>query len=173
LAYWLARHGFGVTVVERASGQQSSGNPVDIKGPAVAVVERMGIMPQLRAAATRVNRLVFIEADRHQRASAGMEAFHGAAGDREVEIARAGLADILLSAAPGSAEIRWGDSITGLAQDKGGVDVTFDRAEPEHFDLVVGADGVHSAVRRLAFGPEARFVRHMGMYVATLPVDQP
>src|SRR5262245_21618298 len=173
LAYWLARHGFRVTVVERASGQQSSGNPVDIKGPAVAVVERMGIMPQLRAAATQVNRLVFVDAYGHERASVGMKAFQGSAGDREVEIARADLAAILLSAANGSVEMRWGDSITALARDKGGADVTFDRAEPEHFDLVVGADGVHSAVRRLAFGPEARFVRYMGMYVATLPVDQP
>ena len=172
LAFWLARHGFGVTVVERATGQQSSGNPVDIKGPAVAVVEQMGIMPQLRAAATEVNRLVFVDADGRERASVSMKAFQGSAGDREVEIARADLAAILLSAARGSVEIRWGDSITGLAQDQGGADVTFDRAQPEHFDLVVGADGLHSAVRCLAFGPEARFVRHMGMYVATLPIDQ-
>jgi 2-polyprenyl-6-methoxyphenol hydroxylase-like FAD-dependent oxidoreductase len=183
LAYWLARHGFRVTVVECASGQRSSGNPVDIKGSAVAVVEQMGIMPQLRAAATRVNRLVFVDADGHERASVSMKAFQGSAGDREVEIARADLAAILLSAAHGSAEMRWGDSITALAQDRGGVDVTFDRAEPEHFDLVAGADGLHSTVRRLAFGPEAGFVRHMGMYVAvarwsgenvaTLPVDRP
>ena len=173
LAYWLARHGFRVTVVERATGQQSSGNPVDIKGSAVAVVEQMGIMPQLRAAATRVNRLVFVDADGHERASIGMKAFQGSAGDKELEIGRADLAAILLSAAYGSVEIRWGDSITRLAQQKGGVDVTFDRAELERFDLVVGADGLHSTVRRLAFGPEAGFVRHMGMYVATLPVDQP
>jgi 2-polyprenyl-6-methoxyphenol hydroxylase-like FAD-dependent oxidoreductase len=173
LAYWLARHGFRVTVVERAAGQRSSGNPVDIKGPAVAVVEQMGIVAQLRAAATRVDRLVFVDAAGHVQASVSMKAFQGSAGDREMEIARADLAAILLSAVRGCAEIRWGDLITGLVDSPAGVDVTFDRAEPERFDLVVGADGLHSTVRRLAFGPEAGFVRHMGMYVMTLPVGRP
>jgi 2-polyprenyl-6-methoxyphenol hydroxylase-like FAD-dependent oxidoreductase len=173
LAYWLARHGFHVTVVERATGQRSSGHPVDIKGPAVAVVEQMGIMPQLRAAASRVNRLVIVDAAGHEQASVSMKAFQGSAGDREVEVARADLAATLLSAVRGCAEIRWDASITALVEDRGGVDVTFDRAEPERFDLVVGADGLHSTVRRLAFGREARFIRHMGMYVMTLLTERP
>lgn len=173
LAYWLARHGFHVTVVERAAGQRSSGHPVDIKGPAVAVVEQMGLMPQLQAAASQVDRLVFVDAAGREQASVSMSAFQSSAGDREVEIARADLAAILLSAVDGRAEIRWGDSITDLVSDNGGVDVTFDQAKPERFDLVVGADGMHSTVRRLTFGPEARFIRHMGMYVMTLPTEQP
>jgi 2-polyprenyl-6-methoxyphenol hydroxylase-like FAD-dependent oxidoreductase len=173
LAYWLAQYGSRVTVVERAAGRRSAGNPVDVKGPAVAVVEQMGIMPQVRAAASRVDRLVLVDAAGHERASVSMKAFQGSAGDREVEIARSDLAAILLSAVRGRADIRWGDSITGLVQDPDGVDVTFDRAEPERFDLVVGADGLHSTVRRLAFGPEPGFVRHMGMYVMTLPVERP
>jgi 2-polyprenyl-6-methoxyphenol hydroxylase-like FAD-dependent oxidoreductase len=173
LAYWLARHGFQVTVVERAAGQRSSGHPVDIKGPAVAVVEQMGIMPQLQAAASQMDRLVFVDAAGREQASVSMKAFQGSAGDREVEIARADLANTLLSTVRGCAEIRWGDSITGLTQDGGGVDVTFDQAEPERFDLVVGADGLHSTVRHLAFEPEAGFVRHMGMYVMTLLIDRP
>jgi 2-polyprenyl-6-methoxyphenol hydroxylase-like FAD-dependent oxidoreductase len=133
----------------------------------------MGLMPQLQAAASRVDRLVFVDAAGREQASVSMRAFQGSAGDREVEIARADLAAILLSAASGRAEVRWGDSITELAQDGGAVDVTFDQAEPERFDLVVGADGMHSTVRRLAFGPEARFIRHMGMYVMTLPTERP
>ncbi|MEZ0366142.1 FAD-dependent oxidoreductase [Mycobacterium sp. pUA109] len=173
LAYWLARHGFAVTVVEQAAGQRSSGHPVDVKGPAVAVVERMGIMPQLRAAATQVNRLVFVDAHGHERGGFSMRTFQGSAGDRELEIARADLAAILLSAAGENTRIRWGDTITDLTQTGDGVRVCFERAEPERFDLVIGADGLHSTVRRLAFGPEAAFVRHMGMYLAALPVDQP
>jgi 2-polyprenyl-6-methoxyphenol hydroxylase-like FAD-dependent oxidoreductase len=173
LAYWLARHGLQVTVVERVTGQRSSGHPVDIKGPAVAVVEQMGIMPQLHAVASRVNRLVFVDAAGHEQASMSMKTFQSSAGDREVEVARADLAAILLSAVHECAEIRWGDSIAGIVQDGGGVDVTFDRAEPERFDLVVGADGLHSTVRHLAFGPEAQFIRHMGMYVMTLLTERP
>jgi 2-polyprenyl-6-methoxyphenol hydroxylase-like FAD-dependent oxidoreductase len=67
----------------------------------------------------------------------------------------------------------WDDTIVALSQDKDGVNVTFDRAESRRFGLVIGADGLHSAVRRLAFGPEIDFVQHMGIYVATLPIDGP
>ena len=173
LAYWLARHGFTITVVERAAGQRSSGSPVDVKAPAVDVVERMGVMPRLRAAATQVNRLVFVDSEGRERGGFNTSAFRGSAGDREVEVARADLVAILQSAAGGNADIRWGDTITALTQTGDGVHVGFQHAEPKRFDLVVGADGLHSTVRRLAFGPEADFIRHMGMYVATLPVDRP
>ncbi len=67
----------------------------------------------------------------------------------------------------------WDDTIVALSHDKDGVSVTFDRAEPRRFDLVIGADGLHSAVRRLAFGPETDFVHHMGICVATPPIDGP
>jgi 2-polyprenyl-6-methoxyphenol hydroxylase-like FAD-dependent oxidoreductase len=67
----------------------------------------------------------------------------------------------------------WDDTVVALSQDKDGVNVTFDRGEPRRFDLVIGADGLHSAVRRLTFGPETDFVHHMGIYVATLPIDGP
>ncbi|WP_286274182.1 FAD-dependent monooxygenase [Mycobacterium antarcticum] len=173
LAYWLARKAFTVTLVEHAAGQRSSGHPVDVKGPAADVVEQMGIMPELRAAATQVNRLAFVDADGRERGGFNMRTFQGSAGDREVEIARADLAAILLSAAGANTEIRWGDTITELTQTGDGVQVGFQHAEPERFDLVVGADGLHSTVRRLTFGPEADFIRHMGMYVATVEVDRP
>jgi len=171
LAYWLARQGFTVTMVERSAGQRSSGNPVDVKGPAVAIAEEMGVMPQLRAAATSVKRLVFLDTAGRERAGVSLSAFQGSAGDREVEISRADLASTLLAAARDHAEIRWGDAITGLKQAGDAVEVTFERGAPARFDLVVGADGSHSAVRRLAFGPDTDFVQHMGMYVATMPVD--
>ncbi|MGV9674646.1 FAD-dependent oxidoreductase [Nocardia sp. NPDC003482] len=172
-AYWLGRQGFRVTVVERAAGQRSSGNPVDVKGAAVDIVERMGVLPRLREAASQVRRMVFVDPSGRERARVDMRAFQGSAGDREVEVARADLAGTLLSAAAEHAEIRWGDSISGLTRAGDGVDVTFERGAAEHFDLVVGADGLHSAVRRLAFGPESEYVRPLGMYVATFPVDRP
>ncbi|WP_067711577.1 FAD-dependent monooxygenase [Nocardia yamanashiensis] len=171
LAYWLGRNGFDVTVVERAAGQRSSGNPIDVRGAALPVVEAMGIMPELRAAATHVDRLTFVDATGRRKAS--MRTTRGRAGEGgEVELARAELAAILLESAKGRARMYWGDSISGITQDEAGVDVTFEHAAPERFDYVIGADGLHSAVRRLVFGDERDFVRHMGMYVATLPVDR-
>ncbi|MGW4770749.1 FAD-dependent monooxygenase [Nocardia sp. NPDC004278] len=170
LGYWLGRAGFDVTVVERASLQRSSGSPVDVKGAAVGVAERMGIMPRLREAATGARRLVFVDAGGAPRAAVRLSAFQGSAGDQEVEVGRAELAAALLDAAQEHARIRCGDSIAALAPDPGGVDVVFAGGGSGRFDLVVGADGLHSSVRRLAFGPEEQFVRHLGMYVATLPL---
>ncbi|HEU5416474.1 MAG TPA: FAD-dependent monooxygenase [Streptosporangiaceae bacterium] len=173
LAYWLARHGFRPTVVERATGLRSSGNPVDVKGPALQVAGRMGLLPRLRAADSGVTDLRFVNASGRRVGRISLRAFQASAGEREPEVPRAELASILLDASRDAAEFLWDDTIVALRQDAGGVDVTFDRAEPRRFDLVIGADGLHSAVRRLAFGPEADFVRHMGIYVATLPVDAP
>jgi 2-polyprenyl-6-methoxyphenol hydroxylase-like FAD-dependent oxidoreductase len=94
-------------------------------------------------------------------------------GSGEVEIPRGDLAAALFEAARDHAEILFDDTIVSMEQDSGGVDVAFDRAAPARFDLVVGADGLHSTVRRLAFGPEAEFARHMGIYVATMPLGAP
>jgi 2-polyprenyl-6-methoxyphenol hydroxylase-like FAD-dependent oxidoreductase len=173
LAYWLARHGFRPTVVERATGLRSSGNPVDVKGPALQVAARMGLLPQLRAADSGVRSLRFVTASGRTAGRLSLQAVQASAGDREPEVPRAELATMLLGASRDSAEFLWDDTITALSQDAGGVDVTFDRAPPRRFDLVIGADGLHSAVRRLAFGPEAGFARHMGIYIATLPVAAP
>ncbi|MEU8261892.1 FAD-dependent monooxygenase [Micromonospora sp. NPDC048999] len=170
LAWWLARNGFRPTVVERAAGQRSSGAPVDVRGPAVPVIEAMGLLERLRAAATSVTGALLLDAAGAPIARLPMV---GAAGRTEVEIPRADLAAILQQAVADDVELRYDDTITALAEDAGGVDVTFARGEPQRFDLVVGADGLHSTVRRLAFGPEAEHVRHLGMWVAGLPLGGP
>ncbi|SCL52081.1 2-polyprenyl-6-methoxyphenol hydroxylase [Micromonospora eburnea] len=176
LAWWLARHGFRPTVVERAAGQRSSGAPVDVRGPAVPVVEAMGLLERLRAAATSVTGARLVDAGGATVARFPMGGDRPA-GRTELEIPRADLAAILHRATADDVEFRYDDTITGLTEDAGGVDVTFARGEPRRFDLVVGADGLHSAVRRLAFGPEARYVRHLGVWVAGMslrgPADDP
>jgi len=163
LAYWLAHNGFTVTVVERAPGVRSGGNPVDVRGPALPVVEAMGVEARLCDAATRAKRVRLL--DKHGRAVAtlGLPAAKG----HEFEIPRSDLATVLYETACKDADFLFDDTITGLSQDQHGVDVTFGRAASRRFDLVIGADGVHSAVRRLVFGPEHDFVRPTGIYVAT------
>ncbi|MBU8898338.1 monooxygenase [Corallococcus sp. H22C18031201] len=173
LAYWLARRGFRPTVVERGAALRSSGSPVDVRGPAVVVAEQMGLMARLRDAATQVSALSFIEESGREVGRVNLRALQRASGSREVELPRGDLASILYQASQDSAEFLFGDSITALSQDAHGVDVTFGRAAPRRFDLVVGADGLHSTVRRLAFGPESDFVRHMGIFIATLPLERP
>jgi 2-polyprenyl-6-methoxyphenol hydroxylase-like FAD-dependent oxidoreductase len=172
LAYWLVRHGLRVTVVERSAGLRSSGSPVDVRGQAVEVAERMGVLPRIRDAGTNVKGLSFVNAKGRVVGRVSGLAFRQG-GSREVELPRGDLASILYQASRDDAEFLFDDSIVTLSHDEHGVDVTFDRAGARRFDLVIGADGLHSMVRRLAFGPESEFVRHMGMYIATMPFDGP
>ena len=168
LAYWLARNGFKPTVVELSEGVRSSGNPVDVLGPALPVVEAMGLVPRLREVTTTARRIRLLRADGTAIATMGMPG-----AGKGFEVPRADLAAVLYEAARDDAEFLFDDTITALRQDTGGVDVTFDRAAPRRFDLVVGADGLHSTVRRLAFGQERDFVRPIGLYVATAPFTEP
>jgi 2-polyprenyl-6-methoxyphenol hydroxylase-like FAD-dependent oxidoreductase len=170
LAYWLGRHGMRVTVVERAAGQRSSGSPVDVRGPAADVAERMGITARLREAATDVAGMRFIDARGRVAARVDAVAMRRAGGSGDVELARGDLAAILQEASRDSAELIFDDSIRAVVEDAGGLDVTFERTPPRRFDLLVGADGLHSRVRQLVFGPEGDFVRHAGLYVATTPL---
>ena len=172
LAYWLARDGLRPTVVERSSGTRSSGNPVDVRGTAVPVAEAMGILPALRQAATATTTINLLAASGRSAARMRTPAARGRRD--ELEIPRADLASILYQAARPHAEFVFDDTITALhPDDGGGVEVEFERAAPRRFDLVIGADGLHSTVRRLAFGPEREYLHHLGLYVATLPLGRP
>jgi 2-polyprenyl-6-methoxyphenol hydroxylase-like FAD-dependent oxidoreductase len=161
LAYWLPRHGVDTTVVERSGGQRSSGSPVDVRGAALAVVERMNLLAPLREAATLATDLAVVDRQGHRIGWIPTQTGDG------LEVPRSDLAAILAGAAHDYAEFLYDDTVVGLRDDGHGVDVTFHRAAPRRFDLVVGADGLHSGVRRLRFGPESRFTSHLGLYIAT------
>jgi len=168
LAALLGRAGHEVTVVERDQGVRSSGNPVDVRKGAYQVAERLGVMSRLQDAATKVRELIFV--DNAGRRVASMRTRQS---DREVEVPRADLSAILVEAGRSNAEFLFDEMINKLHPDDRGVEVIFDRAATRRFDLVVGADGINSGVRRLAFGPEADFVEPLGMYVATATLGVP
>lgn len=165
-AYWLASAGWRVTLVEKASGMLSSGNPVDVRGGAASIAHEMGIWPRLEAAATGVDRLVFVDSLGRRRAV--INSRQNVSTRDEIELARATLADALLDASRDSSEIITDDSIAALRDGPTEVEVEFEHAAPRRFDLVIGADGLHSTVRRLAFGPERDFSRPLGMCVGTM-----
>jgi len=171
LAFWLARYGFQPTVVERAPRLREGGNGVDVRGHAVEVAERMGIMPQVRAAATDVIGTSFVDSANRSVARIDMQAIQRKYGSGDVEIMRGDLAAILHEATKDDVEYVFDDSIRTMEQDDGGVTVTFERGGTRRFDLVIGADGMHSAVRRLVFGPEERFLRYMRHYFAFATAD--
>jgi 2-polyprenyl-6-methoxyphenol hydroxylase-like FAD-dependent oxidoreductase len=163
LAFWLRRHGFNPTVVERAREVRPGGQAVDFRGEAhLGVLRRMGLLEQVRQVQTGRRRLAIID-ERGQPLVTFPPVF--LAGDLEVR--RGDLAGILHQATRHGTEYLFGDRITALTERRDGVEVTFERNEPRTFDLVVGADGLHSGVRALAFGAEEQFIRFHGYYVAT------
>jgi 2-polyprenyl-6-methoxyphenol hydroxylase-like FAD-dependent oxidoreductase len=174
-AYWFARLGHRVTVVERSAGLRPGGAPIDVRGRALGTAERMGILGKI--AEQRVALLepapVFDGAGM-QVATIDLRWFANETDD-DIEITRDRLNRILLDVIPDGVEFRFGTSITSLVDRADGVDLALTDGREERADLVVGADGLHSNVRRLAFGPERDFVRHLGYYVALvdLPADMP
>jgi 2-polyprenyl-6-methoxyphenol hydroxylase-like FAD-dependent oxidoreductase len=164
LADLLGRDGHDVLVVERDQGVRSSGNPVDVRGHAFRAIDALGLLPDLRAAATEVERLVIV--DDGGRPIASMRTRRDP--DAEFEVLRADLCGHLIRSAQRHAEFRFDDSVSEIASSSDGAHVTFEHSPAARFDLIVGADGVHSRVRRLVLGPEASFVHPLRMYVATV-----
>ncbi|MCY1139847.1 FAD-dependent monooxygenase [Actinoplanes sp. Pm04-4] len=173
LAWWLHRAGADVTIVERAPGPRPGGHAVDIRGAARAVVDRMGLMPTVLANRVDERGFALVDARGHRLAAMPSDMFGGEGIAAEIEISRGDLTRILIDATHDKADYRYGDRITALTQDSDGVDATFASGGTERYDLVVGADGVHSGVRALAFGPSEQFVRPLGGYGALFSVPDP
>jgi 2-polyprenyl-6-methoxyphenol hydroxylase-like FAD-dependent oxidoreductase len=163
LAYWLDRYGFDVTVVERAAAIRSGGYPIDVRGTAVDVVERMGMLSQLRAAHVDTRKLRFVDADGKPIATIVPEDLAGGATGRHIELPRGALTSLLYNLTRDrQVRYRFSDSIDTLHDDGAGVDVRFRSGTEQRFDIVIGADGIHSNTRALGFGPEAPFNRYLG-----------
>ncbi|MFG2115913.1 FAD-dependent monooxygenase [Streptomyces sp. NPDC048718] len=166
LAYWLRKQGFTVTVVERAPAPRPGGQTVDLRGAGRTVVERMGLMDRARAESVDQRGLALVDTRGRVTARVPADSFGGEGIVSEIEILRGDLARLLYEATVPDTEYLFDDTITHLAQDADGVTVTFEKAAPRRFGLVVGADGPHSVVRSLAFGPERETVRPLGLYTA-------
>ncbi|MEU8899625.1 FAD-dependent monooxygenase [Nocardia sp. NPDC048505] len=166
LAHWLHRRGAAVTVLERAPELRPGGQAVDARGITKEVIRRMGLDAPVRAACTQT-----IGAHSVDAAGAVLETYRADddGGDgfiAEIEILRGDLSRVLYEDTRAGVDYRFGEWIAELTQDADGVDVRFAGGERQRFDLVIGADGVHSSLRALVFGPHERFVRHLGHALA-------
>src|SRR6266567_52210 len=171
LAYWLKRYGFTPTVIERAPQLRAGGYPVDVRFEAVQVAKLMGIWPRLQQEQTTLGEMSFVN-ERHQRISrVNIQAVPKALGVDVVEIMRGDLARTLYELTKDEVEYCFGDSIQALKQDEAGVDVTLERGGSRRFDLLVGADGLHSIVRTLVFGDEAQCERYCGYHFGVFTTD--
>ncbi|MFD8166536.1 FAD-dependent monooxygenase [Streptomyces cellulosae] len=171
LAYWLHRAGFAVTVVEKAGALRGGGYPVDIRGTATEVVRRMGLWPRLREAHVGPRRATFLDAAGRTVASLRAPADEGE--PRDLEIRRGDLADALYGLVRDDVEFRFGDSVARFDPAAHGVDVTFRSGRQGTYDLVIGADGMHSATRAALFGPEDRHHRYLGYCFALFTLPNP
>ncbi|MDF5757192.1 FAD-dependent monooxygenase [Spongiactinospora sp. TRM90649] len=171
LAYWLARCGMSPTVVERAPAlRKTGGHAVDLFAPAVDIVERMGLLDRIQARETGTERLTMLRHGSADKVEFDLSRLFGATPGRHVEIMRDDLSEILYDATRDDCEYVFGDSITSIDDRGDGVRVAFEGMAARDFDLVIGADGLHSNVRRLVFGEEERYSAFIGGYIAVASV---
>jgi 2-polyprenyl-6-methoxyphenol hydroxylase-like FAD-dependent oxidoreductase len=168
LAFWLVKLGARVTVVERASSLRTGGYAVDVRGAALDVLARMGLRDAVRPfeTDTRVNAVVDARGRRFGETPRGF----GVIDEGDVEIHRGDLSRVLYDATRAHVDYRFGDEIAALDHAGDRVAVTRRSGESDDYDLVVGADGVHSRTRALAFPEGAASVRPLGSVTATFTV---
>ncbi|MFD7155296.1 FAD-dependent monooxygenase [Kribbella sp. NPDC059898] len=162
VALWLGRAGHDVTVVEIAPALRKGGYAVDFRGEVfTTVLERMGVLEELRSLQTGGNAMRFVDESGRKLMRLPAEFAGG-----ELEVLRADLSRVLCEHSRANATYRFGDSIAALDEHADGVDVRFESGIEETYDLVIGADGMHSVVRRLAWRKEQVVERHLNYYVA-------
>ncbi|GLI27853.1 FAD-dependent oxidoreductase [Agromyces rhizosphaerae] len=161
----LQRHGWSVTLVEHAVSLRDGGYMIDFFGPGYDAAERIGILDDLRERAHEVDRVEWV--DEHGRAHARLryDRMRDALDGRLFSLLRGDVERSLREALPADVELRFGTTVTGVTQHDGGVTVELGDERVEA-DLLVGADGIHSGVRREVFGPEERFLRPLGLHTA-------
>jgi 2-polyprenyl-6-methoxyphenol hydroxylase-like FAD-dependent oxidoreductase len=170
LAFWLRHYGFEPTLVERASALRSGGYIVDFWGLGFEVVEKMGLLPGLKRAGYEIDEVRIVN-DRGKRTGGfSARAVQPTLGGY-ISILRSDLSRLIFEALDGHVRTIFGDTIKSIQQGDKGVKVTYEHAQPECYDLVIGAGGLHSPVRGLAFGPQGRYERYLGYYVAAFSAD--
>jgi len=171
LAYWLHRNGHEPVLIERAPALRTGGYVIDFWGVGYTVAERMGLLPDVLRAGYSFHELRFVDDQGHREGGFSVDVFQKTTQGRLTSIPRGDLASVIYNAVEGKVETLFGNSIRAIDEHEDGVDVTFDDGSSRDFDLVVGADGLHSRVRKLVFGPEEEFAKDLGYRVATFMID--
>lgn len=166
LAYWLGQSSFDLTLVERAPQLRTSGYVIDFWGLGFDIAERMGLLSDLYREGYRVQELRFVDGRGYRVGGFDAEVFNRLTGGRYLTLPRSDLARLIYRRIENGCETIFGDSISGIEENRDGVRVTFEHAAARTFDFVIGADGLHSVVRGLAFGRQYRFEKYLGYAVA-------
>lgn len=176
LAHRLAAHGWESDVVERAPGPRTQGYMIDFFGPGYEAAEAMGLLPRLQELGYAVREAAFMDERGRRRAGLDYAQFSAVAGGSLLSIMRPDLELALRESLPATVDLRYGASVTAVDNRDDGVRVILDDGTVREADLLVGADGIHSTVRALVFGPEGseeRCLRPLGFHTAAFVFDDP
>jgi len=170
LAFWLRAAGLQPTLVEHAPTLRSSGFVIDFWGLGYEIAERMGLATEIGRIGYHMRELRIVDSRGERVAGFGTSVFRELTGLRFVTVGRSDLSRLLFEKIKGTMEVLFGDEIIGLKEEASAVRVQFKHADERQFDLVIGADGLHSKVRELIFGPEDSFEKQLGYLVAAFEV---
>ena len=170
LAYWLTEHGHEVLLVEQAARLRDGGYIIDFWGIGYDIVERMGLIDEVRALGYQVREVRFVDRAGRKEGGFDVDVFGRMTSDRFTSVRRSDLSATMYRAVEGRVETIFGDSVAGIEDDGSRVRVSFDHAAEREADLVIGADGLHSRVRKLVFGSDADLEFPLGYHVAAFEV---
>ena len=170
LAWWLKHSGFEPVLFEKAPALRTGGYVIDFWVLGYDIAEKMGILPVLKEKGYMVNTMKTVDAAGKCIAELKVDAMAKLINNRFLSIQRGELASALFNACKGI-ESRFGTSVIGIHQEQNGLELELSDGSVEHFDLVIGADGLHSEIRRLSFGDEPRFSKDLGFMVAAFELE--
>ncbi|MGC1178458.1 MAG: FAD-binding domain [Methyloceanibacter sp.] len=170
LAFWLKAAGFEPTLIEHAPALRAGGYVIDFWGLGYDIEERMGLADDIDRIGYHMREMRIVDDLGERVTGFGTKIFHELTGGRFVTLGRSDLSRLLFEKIKGTTEIIFGNEIVGLQEHTDCVQVQFKHAGERRFDLVIGADGLHSNVRRLVFGPEDRFEKQLGYMIAAFEV---
>lgn len=171
LAFWLKKFGFNPTIIENSPKLREGGYAIDFMGAGYDVAEKMEIIPALKAVDINFSKLVFVDSNDKEKGSMNYQKIKNFLNGRVFTLLRSDLAKVIYQNLDTDVEIIFGDTITKIDQNEKEVFVTFQSGKTRNFDLLVGADGLHSNVRNLVFGSETQFEKYFGYYTSSFTID--
>jgi len=171
-AYWMNRLGYQVTVVEIAKAPRTAGAAVDLRGDAVEITKHMGIFDELKANRLNVEMISFKNADDTTAGSILLSNESSELPDEEIEIERNQFITIVLDCLKKEVEFIFGNSVSDLEETTDHIKVSFKEGPSRSFDLVIGCDGTHSGIRKIAFGPETAYTHFLQAYFSITTINK-